>query len=83
VTRRQIQTLRFVARWLAEHEGESPSLQEIADGLGLSSLSSVHGKVRALRERGMIVKLDGVSRSIELTERGKLALTSSWSGYGR
>jgi repressor LexA len=72
MTRRQIQTLRFISEWIREH-GFSPSLQEIAAGLGVSSLASAHGLVEALTNRGMVTRLYGMSRSLEVTEKGRVA----------
>jgi SOS-response transcriptional repressor LexA len=68
-----MQALRFIAQWVREHAGESPSLKEIAAGLGLSSLASAHGLVDALQTRGMVTRLYGMSRSLEVTEKGRVA----------
>ena len=73
MTHRQIQTLRFVSEWIQEH-GFSPSLQEIAKGLGSKSVSTVHGLVEALQNRGLVTRLYGMSRSLEVTEKGRLAV---------
>ena len=53
LSRRQRQVLDFVERFLAE-QGYSPSLREIADGLGLSSVATVHEHVAALADQGAL-----------------------------
>jgi repressor LexA len=72
MTHRQIQTLRFISEWIRDH-GFSPSLQEIAKGLGGKSVSTVHGLVEALQNRGLVSRLYGMSRSLEVTEKGRVA----------
>ena len=57
---------------LIRDEGFSPSLQEIADGLGLKSRSSARDVVLRLQKKGPVTFLPGRSRSIEVagqTER--------------
>ena len=41
ITRRQHQVYDFISRFVAEH-GYSPSFEEIASGMELSSLATVH-----------------------------------------
>ena len=53
-------------------EGFSPSLQEIADGLGLGSRASVRGVILRLQMKGHLTFLPAKSRSIQIvgqTER--------------
>ena len=47
LTRRQKQVYDFLARFVEEH-GYSPSFEEIGEGLGLSSLATVHKHVSNL-----------------------------------
>jgi repressor LexA len=72
MTHRQIQALRFISEWIRE-PGFSPSLQEIAVGLGGKAVSTVHGLVEALQNRGLVTRLYGMSRSLEVTEKGRVA----------
>jgi SOS-response transcriptional repressor LexA len=51
-----------------EDTGTTPSLQEIADSLGLRSRSSAHRLVAALEERGRIRRLTGRRRAIEVVK---------------
>jgi SOS-response transcriptional repressor LexA len=60
---------------LESHIGDiSPSYEEMATRLGLSSKSSIHRIVYALAERGYVRLLPGRSRAIEVVRRSK----SSW-----
>ena len=46
--------------------GTSPTLQEIADAMGLSSLATVHEHLQALAKKGVIKKYEGAVRGIEV-----------------
>ena len=59
---RQAQTLAF----LKKHKGNSPSLQKIADHLGVSSRNSVTGFLNQLERKGFIVRYEGVIRLTQL-----------------
>lgn len=48
--------------------GSSPTLQEIADAMGLSSLATVHEHLQALERKGVIKRFDGAVRGIELLD---------------
>ncbi|HEX2114213.1 MAG TPA: hypothetical protein VHM01_07390 [Alphaproteobacteria bacterium] len=65
LTRRQLETYRFIERFIAAH-GYSPSYEEIKEALGSRSKSLVHAIVQALAARGFITVLPGRSRSIAL-----------------
>ena len=47
LTRRQKQVYDFLARFV-EEKGYSPSFEEIGEGLGLSSLATVHKHISNL-----------------------------------
>jgi repressor LexA len=64
LTRRQRQVIDFIAGFLQE-QGYSPSFQEIAQGLGLSSLATVHKHVLTLERKGFLKRRYNASRSIE------------------
>lgn len=57
--------LAFVTEFIAEH-GWAPTMQEIADALGLASRSTVQEHLRQLHREGRIV-LGGGPRMIRLT----------------
>jgi len=64
MTRRQKQILDFVGAFVKEN-GYSPSLEEIADELGLSSVSTVHKHVSHLLEKGLLRRGWNQNRSLE------------------
>jgi len=57
--------LRFIERYMAENEGRSPSLVEMAAGIGFASRSSAHRLVERLEAQGRI-RRTGRVRSIEI-----------------
>ena len=66
LTRRQREVLDFLERFIAERS-YSPSLEEICQGLGLSSIATAHVHLRNLESKKMIRRAWNHSRSIELT----------------
>ncbi len=67
--RRQKQILRFIKDYIDKY-GYSPTLGEIADAMGVSSLATVHEHLQALINKGVIKKYDGAVRGIEVVEQG-------------
>ena len=68
ITKKQSEVLCFIQQYMEDH-GYAPSYREIADGMGLSSPSTVHAHVQALCEKKLIcIGEDGQSRSIEMKE---------------
>ncbi|MFW6303211.1 MAG: transcriptional repressor LexA [Candidatus Sumerlaeota bacterium] len=65
LTKRQREMLDFLERFIREN-GYSPSLEEICEGVGLSSIATVHVHLRNLEAKKMIRRLANRSRSIEL-----------------
>lgn len=51
-----------------KQEGFSPSVREICDAVGLSSPSTVHGYLKRLEQKGMIIKDDLKKRAIRLPD---------------
>jgi repressor LexA len=72
LTRRQRQVYDFVRGFVAER-GYSPSLEEIGEHLGLSSVATVHKHVQHLVEKGLLRKSWNRSRSVEPVESGHAA----------
>ena len=64
LTRRQREIYDFVREFVAE-KGYSPSLEEIGERFGLSSVATVHKHVQHLSEKGYLRKAWNRSRSIE------------------
>jgi repressor LexA len=72
ITRRQRELYDFLSRFVAE-KGYSPSFEEIKEGMGLSSLATVHKHVTNLEKKGLLTRDYNRSRSIDLLPpKGKL-----------
>ncbi|HSC78381.1 MAG TPA: transcriptional repressor LexA [Candidatus Acidoferrales bacterium] len=67
LTRRQKQVLDHIVHFIDRH-GYSPSFEEIADGLKLTSLATVHKHLQTLEKKGFIRRGYNRSRSIEVTQ---------------
>ena len=65
ITRRQKEVLDFLSSFTANH-GYSPSYEEIAAGLGLNSLATVHKHVTNLQGKGLLQRAHNRSRSIDV-----------------
>jgi repressor LexA len=65
LTRRQRDVFEFIAKFIEEHN-YSPSLEEIAKGLQLSSLATVHKHLSNLAAKNMIKRHWNKGRGIEL-----------------
>ena len=66
LTKRQKEVLDFISRFIEEN-GYSPSYEELADGLSLSSLASVHKHIEGLEARNYLSRQFNRSRSIEVS----------------
>lgn len=65
ITRRQKEVLDFLTGFTSSH-GYSPSYEEIAAGLGLNSLATVHKHVTNLQNKGLLQRAHNRSRSIDV-----------------
>lgn len=65
LTRRQKQVLDFLVGFI-NRKGYSPSFEEIASSLDLSSLATVHKHVQTLERKGFVRRGFNQSRSIEV-----------------
>ena len=65
LTRRQKQVLDFVSRHI-ERRGYAPTLEEIGEHFGLSSLATVHKHLTNLQAKGLIKRENHRSRALEL-----------------
>lgn len=68
LTKRQKEILDFITKYSEKH-GYSPSLEEIGDKLGLSSLSTVHYHLEKLKKGGYLEKETSKPRSISLSKQ--------------
>ena len=64
LTERQRRVMDFIANFLRER-GYCPSFQEIADGVGLSSIATVHKHIATLERKGYLRRAPNQSRSLE------------------
>jgi repressor LexA len=60
--------LEFIAQFLSENE-YSPSFEEIAEGLGLASIATVHKHLTALESKGYLKRSFNQSRALELAPK--------------
>ena len=65
VTRRQKEVVDFISHFVEEN-GYSPSFDEIARGLNLKSLATVHKHVTNLQKKGLLERAHNRSRSIDI-----------------
>jgi repressor LexA len=65
LTRRQKEILDYLGRHI-ERKGYAPTIEEIGDHFGLSSLATVHKHLTNLQEKGLIKRAWNRSRALEL-----------------
>jgi len=65
--RRQKQIVDFISQYI-QANGHSPTLQEIADAMGLSSLATVHEHIATLVRKGVLKKYEGSVRGLEIVD---------------
>lgn len=66
--KRQKQILDFICQYIQKN-GFSPSLQEIAEAIGVSSLATVHEHLNAMAKKKIIKKYEGAIRGIEVVNK--------------
>jgi repressor LexA len=67
ITRRQREVYDFLDHFIEEHK-YSPSFEEICEGLGLTSLATVHKHLTNLEQKGLIKRDYNRSRSIDVVK---------------
>lgn len=65
--KRQKEILNFISQYIQKN-GTSPTLQEIADAMNLSSLATVHEHLQTLARKGVIRRFEGAVRGIEILD---------------
>src|SRR2546425_3467493 len=65
ITRRQRQVYDYISDFV-QRNGYSPSFEEIGEGIGLSSLATVHKHISNLEKKGLLTRDYNRSRSIDL-----------------
>jgi repressor LexA len=68
LTKRQKDVLDFIADFVEEN-GYSPSYEELAHGLNLASLATIHKHIQALESRNYLHRLANQSRSLEVSAK--------------
>jgi repressor LexA len=68
LTRRQKEVMDYLSVFIEKH-GYSPSYEEIARGVGLASLATVHKHIQALEAKQYLRRSYNRSRSLEIGER--------------
>ena len=68
LTKRQKEVLDFITDFVEEN-GYSPSYEELAQGLDLASLATVHKHIQALESRNYLRRLFNQSRSLEVSAK--------------
>lgn len=66
--RRQKQILDFIKQYIEKYS-YSPTLGEIAEAIGVSSLATVHEHLQALSHKGVIKRFEGAVRGIEVLDQ--------------
>lgn len=82
LTKRQRQVYDFISEFV-QHNGYSPSFEEIGVGMGLSSLATVHKHISNLEAKGLLRRDYNRSRSIDLVApkgRMKQAMAAAATG---
>lgn len=69
MTERQQKFLQFIEDFIRDN-GYSPSIREIAKGLGLSSTASVKKMLDRLTDKGLLNRSGTIARGIEMPDRG-------------
>lgn len=67
IYKRQGQILDYIKQHI-QSKGSAPTLRQIADAIGVSSLATVHEHLTALEVKGLIKRKIGKTRAIELTK---------------
>ncbi len=77
ITKRQKEIYDYVADFV-QRNGYSPSFEEIGEGMGLSSLATVHKHISNLEKKGLLKRGYNKSRSIDvLPPKGSMKKTTT------
>jgi len=73
--RRQKQILEFIGQYIQKF-GYSPTLQQIAEAIGVNSLATVHEHLQALAKKGLIRRYKGAVRGLEIIAKANNQLVA-------
>jgi repressor LexA len=76
LTKRQVEVLRLV-RDSRARSGYSPTIREISDALGVSSVATAAEHLDSLESKGLISRRRDRARSVTLTARGRNAISGT------
>ncbi len=79
LTKRQLAVLQFIRKFL-ETEERSPTLKEIAEGVGSSAVSTIHKHVQHLMDKGFLDRSHGKGNNIVLAQEPAAAPREPASG---
>jgi len=68
LTRRQKEVIDFLDNFIRSN-GYSPSFEEIAEGLGLASIATVHKHLTALESKGYLKRSYNQSRALDISNK--------------
>jgi SOS regulatory protein LexA len=71
LTRRQQAVLKFI-RAFVQSEGRSPTLTEIAKGVGSSAVSTIHKHVQHLMDKGFLVRSHGKGNNLVVATEAEM-----------
>lgn len=71
--KRQRQILDFINQYI-QKLGHSPTLQQIAEAIGVSSLATVHEHLGRLEEKGVLRRYQGKVRGIEILDKDLMSV---------
>ncbi len=66
--KRQRQILDFIRQYIQKND-YSPTLQQIAEAIGVSSLATVHEHLSSMVKKGVIKKFEGAVRGIDILDK--------------
>lgn len=75
ITSRQLLVLEFIKTFV-QMKGHSPSMQDIANGLGMKSRSNIHRIVHDLRKHGALSIRPHKFRTIKVTDKSVKEMAS-------
>jgi len=64
--KRQKQILSYLKQFI-QSTGSAPTLRQVAEAIGVSSLATVHEHLQSLEAKGLIIRKPGRSRAIEIS----------------
>jgi len=79
LTKRQLAVLQFIRKFL-ETEERSPTLKEIAEGVGSSAVSTIHKHVQHLMDKGFLDRSHGKGNNIVLAQEPAAAPRETATG---